>query len=169
MMLKKLIGHRFYRWVFILPCFSVQPCFAEDVPADFSGNWMINYGCQNNGVTCDTGSGDYFELYGVTQVREQMCGYHVATGNKQRRIDEGDLEGTVPSVYGRVSGNRAIVTFVSTLTGEKGSARVTLERGKLVWDVLTPLKAESWFPDHAVLRREPAEQKYPIADCSRLQ
>lgn len=142
------------------------PCFAADVSGNFSGNWIVHYDCPAEESGCDAQSGDYFALYGIIQVRGQICGYHIASSDMQRHIDEGDLAGVGPSVYGQVNGDVAIVTFRSALTGMVGRAKIALARGGLVWDVLVQPKGESWFPDHAILRRAPSDEKYPTANCS---
>jgi hypothetical protein len=147
-----------------------MPVVAQSSSVSFDGNWSFLYSCERaTGVyadRCAQGERDAFALYDLTQEAGQICGYHLATGHLGDRVDEGDLSGAGPSVYGTVRGNVAIVHFRSTLTGEVGKATITRTGDTLVWHVVQSLKGESWFPDGAVLSRDNSMVKYRKIECT---
>lgn len=126
----------------------------------FKGNWVLVYPCKNaTGLyaeRCHQGARDMFSLYDLTQVGAQLCGYHLATAHLGNRVDEGDLSGNGPSIYGVVHGNVARIRFRSGRTGEIGHATLTRKADTLVWHVTKPLQRweESWIPNDAVLRKD---------------
>jgi hypothetical protein len=123
----------------------------------FDGNWIFKYSC--NGTTgefadqCRRGEGDSFVLLNLTESGSRVCGYHLATGYGHNKVDEGDLDGGGPSIYGAVSGDTATVRFRSAWTGAIGVATITRRKGSIVWHVVKPPTEQSLFPDDAVLSK----------------
>lgn len=116
---------------------------------------MFKYSCDGTtgayAESCLRGDGDYFALVNLTQSRDRICGTHLLTAYGQKKIDEGDLAGGGPSIYGTVVGNVATVRFRSTWTGAIGIATITVDKASIVWHVTKPIKEQNAFPDDAVL------------------
>ncbi|MFM0644139.1 hypothetical protein PQR14_07390 [Paraburkholderia bryophila] len=135
----------------------------------FDGNWIFKYSC--NGTTgvfadrCRRGEGDSFTLINLTESGNRVCGYHVATGYVQNKVDEGDLDGGGPSIYGAVSGDTATVRFRSAWNGAVGIATMTRRKGSIVWHVVKPLTEQSVFPDDAVLSKYISRLPYRPTPC----
>lgn len=162
---------------------SVRPWFALMVitlavtcPAKasgpFEGNWTFKYSC--DGATgpyaeqCLRGEGDSFSLYELTQDGNRICGYHVATAYGQKKVDEGDLTGSGPSIYGTVADNVATVQF-RAWTGAIGVATITLRKDSIVWHVVKRIDEQNWFPDDAALSRVISDLSYPSTTCGIAQ
>ena len=146
-----------------------MPAFALEPPGPFSGNWSHEYSCDGaTGVyadRCKEGDRDVFQL-NLTQEARQICGFHVATGQLGNKVDEGDLSGNGPSIFGTVDGNVATIHFRSTGTGEVGEATLTLTHDTLIWHVLQPSKNESWIPNDAVLNRADFPGGFQKTECA---
>jgi len=154
----------------LLICWA-QFSFAAPEPSLFTGNWEMRYPC-TPGMTepflkrCQTGEGDSFSLLNVTQRKERICGYHVATAYGTNKVDEGEQDGLGPSINGAVHATIAVVTFRSTRGGSLGQATITRRGDTLVWHVTKPIVgAESYFPRDAVLSRYVGSAKYRAVDC----
>lgn len=98
------------------------------------------------------------------QKGNRICGTHVATAYGENKVDEGDLTGDAPSIYGTVVRNVATVQFRAR-TGALGIATITPVKGSLVWHVVKPAGGETWFPDDASLNRDTSVQSYHAANC----
>jgi hypothetical protein len=137
--------------------------------ASFEGNWVFKYSCSNaTGIfaeRCLRGEGDYFELFDLTQDGDRICGYHVATAYGQNKVDEGDLDGAGPSIYGTVAGRVATVQFRSAWTGAIGVATMTLDKGSVIWHVVKPAGGQNGFPDDAPLNRDLSQRSYRTTIC----
>jgi hypothetical protein len=135
----------------------------------FDGNWVFKYSC--DGATgpyaesCLRGDGDFFALTGLTQDGERICGSHLLSAYGQKKIDEGDLAGGGPSIYGTIAGNVATVQFRSTWTGTIGVATITLWRSSIVWHVIKPITEHNAFPNDAVLSRDMPNLPYRSTPC----
>ncbi|WP_234775616.1 hypothetical protein [Paraburkholderia tropica] len=143
----------------------VRPAMAS---GSFDGNWVFKYSCDgatgSYGEQCRQGEGDSFALFNLTQKGNRICGTHVATAYGENKVDEGDLTGDAPSIYGTVVGNVATVQFRAR-TGALGIATITPVKGSLVWHVVKPAGGETWFPDDASLNRDTSVQSYHAANC----
>lgn len=134
----------------------------------FDGSWLFKYPC--DGATglyaesCRRGEGDSFALFDLTQKGDRICGTHVATADGQSKVDEGDLTGDGPSIYGTVVGTVATVQFRAR-NGALGIATITPVKDALVWHVVKPVDGESWFPDDASLVRYPSASSYHATNC----
>ncbi len=124
----------------------------------FRGNWKIRWPCtgEETGVyaqRCSEGIEDYFEIINLTQSSNKLCGFHIATAHKHNRIDEGDLSGSGPSIWGTLTGNYAEVQFRSR-TGGIGNAVMRVEGKKLFWEVTKRAEGGEFIPLNAILIHE---------------
>jgi hypothetical protein len=140
-----------------------------EASGSFDGNWTFRYSCDGATGTfaeqCLRGEGDSFLLVNLTQIGGRICGYHIATGDGRNRIDEGDLDGKGPSIYGTVAGNVATVQFRSAWTGTVGVATITLLKDSIAWHVVRPIEQLNWFPDDAVLTHDTSRLRYRPIPC----
>lgn len=138
----------------------------------FDGNWTFRYSC--DGITglfaerCLRGDGDSFSLLRLTQNGNRICGDHVATAYGQNKVDEGDLTGDGPSIYGTLAGNVATVHF-RAWTGAIGVATITRRKDSIVWHVVKPIKEQNWFPADAVMNRLVSNVEYRPTTCGVAQ
>lgn len=155
-------------WFLLLNQAAASPSIANASEL-FDGNWQMNYSCARaTGLfaeRCLRGEGDYFQLWDLTQHGNLICGFHVATAYGQSKVDEGDLAGDGPSIYGNVNGNVATVHFRSAWTGSIGTATITRMKTMIVWHVIEPIGDPIWFPNEAVLSREASPLHYKPTAC----
>jgi hypothetical protein len=157
----------------LLPAVLVLIVLAMPRPArasgPFDGNWTFKYSCEPAtdlfADRCLRGEGDSFALFDLTQEGDHICGYHVATGYGQNKVDEGDLDGGGPSIYGTVVGNVATVRFRSARTKAFGVATITRNKTMIVWRVTKPISGLNLFPDEAVLSRDVSALAYQPLVC----
>jgi hypothetical protein len=94
----------------------------------------------------------------------------MASAQLGNRVDED--EDWTPSIFGSVHGSQALVEFHSSWGGA-GRARISLQGGRLLWDVTNRDGGQSWIPDHAILKRWKAKPPpknpnwKPPATCSK--
>lgn len=170
-----LKNHSVQRYVFLGSVLFVALSVTRPAEASgaFDGNWTIKYSCE--GTTgpyadqCRRGEGDSFTLVNLTENGSRICGYHVATGYGQNKVDEGDLDGGGPSIYGAVSGYSATVHFRSAWTGAIGIAIITRRKDSIIWHVVKPLSEQSVFPDDAVLSKDISPLPYRPIPCDTAQ
>lgn len=137
----------------------------------FEGNWKLSALCSGiDEASCiavdEDDYSDTFMLFDLTQSGDWICGYHMVTGNRQRRVDEGDLDGSGPSISGAVRDKNAEIQFRSALTGNVGNAIIRFKDGKLAWHTVKPLDGENWFPTNAILSpTQSTEKNITRLDC----
>jgi hypothetical protein len=159
-------------WFALLSITLAVTCPAK-ASGPFDGDWTFKYSCDSAtgpyAERCLRGEGDSFSLYGLTQNGGRICGYHVATAYGQNKVDEGDLDGKGPSIYGTVTGNVATVQFRSAWTGAIGVATITLRNDSIVWHVVKRIDQQNWFPDDAALSRSISDVPYVPTTCAVAQ
>jgi hypothetical protein len=155
-------------WLALLPVTLILAQTAN-ASGPFDGNWMFKHSCDGAAgpyaESCLRGDGDFFALVNLTQDGDRICGRHLLTAYGQKKVDEGDLGGDSPSIYGTVARNVATVRFRSTWTGTTGTATITLDKASIVWHVTEPIKEQNAFPTDAVLSAGMPNLPYRSTSC----
>lgn len=111
--------------------------------ASFQGIWSVEYKNKAGG----------FDLL-LIQEGEKLHGYHSVVTQNGNKVDNADPNEDDPTIVGTVEGTVALVDF-STVSdrGKAGKAKITLEDGKISWEVIQPISGWNLYPDKAVLRK----------------
>lgn len=105
--------------------------------ADFAGKWQSDP--------------SYYSGFILTleQNGNQITGYHSAVSQEGNRIDASIPNEDRPTIYGRVNGNVAKVTFNSSYGNGRGDATLLLEGSKLTWVITRDNGGEHFLPKEA--------------------
>jgi hypothetical protein len=150
--------------------FFGNDCHGEVLLASFDGNWIMKYSCESidnvdQRKSCQNGQADVFMLYDMSTNGGIICGYHLATMGLHAKVDEGDLDGKGPSIFGKLEKYGAVVHFRSAVTGEVGDATLTLQDGQIHWEITKNSPSLNWFPIRAVLSRYSGPLRYQKISC----
>jgi hypothetical protein len=115
----------------------------QKAAASFQGTWSVEYENKAGG----------FDLL-LIQEGENLHGYHSVVTQNGNKVDDSDPDEDEPTIVGRVEGNIAFVDFSTVGNKDKaGKAKITLEDGKIRWEVIPPINGWNLYPNKAVLRK----------------
>lgn len=115
----------------------------QKATASFQGTWSVEYKNKAGG----------FDLL-LIQEGENLHGYHSVVTQNGNKVDNADPDEDEPTIVGRVEGNIAFVDFSTVGNKDKaGKAKITLEDGKIRWEVIQPINGWNLYPAKAVLRK----------------
>ncbi len=126
---------------------SMLLLWPRDIATTFNGKWVA-------------GPESYNLYLDLTQDKDLIVGDYCAYTENAARLDCGIIDDNEKPIHGIVQGNQAQITFVDYRGGQTETATISLQKGKLNWQLTTKprvLETDYILPTNAILT--PAKNK----------